>query len=118
MNFKAGAILVAALLSSSVVPLRATSITSTTVPNWLASTTGPVHDVDFTHIAFINYGPSGYTSTDGFNITGPDGASTFLRGLSFNGFTSLEGGNDANAQVLVTTPSGGDTALLVLIGSS
>src|ERR1700758_2348377 len=117
MKCQAGAILAAVLMLASVAPLRAATIVSNTVSDWMASTSGGVHDADFTHIQNISYGPSGYTSSDGFTITGPDGSGTFLQGLIFNGTQSLKGGSDSSGQIVVTTPAGGQTALLFLLGS-
>lgn len=118
MALKAAALFVAAFALSVVSPLRATTITSTTYSDWAASTTGGTHDTDFTHIQYSPYGPSGYTTSDGFSITGPDGSGFSLQGIQFNGYQSLEGGSDAAAQVLVTTPAGGETALFFLLGSN
>jgi hypothetical protein len=119
MKLYAGATLVATLVLASVAPLRATTITSFTVNDWLASTaSGSAKDVDFTHIQPIIYGPSGYTSTDGFTITGPDGASTFLEGLSYSGGPALQGGSDAAAQINVATPSGGQSSLFFMWASN
>ena len=117
MGFRAGALLAALFVSVGLIPLKATTVVSYSYSAW-ASTATSTHDADFTHVQYINYGPSGYTSSDGFNITGPDGTSTYLQGLSFNSHPSLEGGTDNSAQVLVTTPSGGKTALLFLLGGN
>lgn len=113
-----GALFAGAILLAGVTPLRAATIVSYSVGNWTGSTSGAVHDVDFTHITFSTYGPSGYTSSDGFTITGPDGASTSLTGLSFGGGPALKGGNDASAQIQVATPTGGQSALLFLMNST
>ena len=119
MKLHAAAAGVAAILLACVSPLRATTITSYSVSSWASSTTGSLHDADFTHIQFTTYGPAGYTSSDGFNITGPDGPGNFsLQGLSYQSNPSLEGGNDSNATVKVTAPGSGETALLFLIGSN
>lgn len=118
MNLKAGAVFTAAFVLSIVAPLRANTITSTTFAGWAGTTTGTTHDADFTHILYSPYGSSGYTTSDGFSITGPDGSGFSLQGVFFNGYQSLEGGSDAAAQVVVTTPAAGQTALLFLLGSN
>jgi hypothetical protein len=119
MRLQAGAIVAAALVLASVMPLRATTITSFTVSDWVANTaSGSAKDVDFTHIQPTTYGPSGYTSSDGFTITGPDGASTFLQGLSYGGGPALQGGSDAAAQIDVATPSGGQSSLFFMWASN
>jgi hypothetical protein len=117
MKFGAGVFLAASILFGAAIPMRATTIVSYSYSNWASSATN-THDADFTHIQFTSYGPAGYTTTDGFNITGPDGSGTSLQGLLFNGYSSLEGGNDSSAQVQVNAPSGGETALLFLLGSN
>jgi hypothetical protein len=118
MSYQASVLFVATFALSIALPLRATTITSSTYTDWAASTTGVTHDTDFTHIQYSPYGPSGYTTSDGFSITGPDGSGFSLQGVQFNGYQSLQGGNDAAAQVLATTPAGGETALFFLFGSS
>jgi hypothetical protein len=117
MRILAGAVVAASLLCAGVIPLRATTIVSYTFSNWASTETGG-RDADFTHIQYTMYGPSGYTSSDGFNITGPDGSGTYLQGLQYQGYQSLEGGNDSSAQLLVTAPGSGETALLFLLASN
>lgn len=117
MRIRAGAVVAASLLCAGVIPLRATTIVSYTVSNWESTETG-TKDVDFTHVQYTLYGPSGYTSSDGFNITGPDGSTTYLQGLEYKGASSLEGGNNSSAEVEVATPSGGETALLFVLASN
>ena len=117
MNIPAGAVLAAAFVLS-IAPLRATTITSTDFSSWQTSTTGGTHDANFTTIQTISYGPAGYTTSDGFTITGPDGAGSFLQGVTYNGYQSLQSASDAAGNLLVTTPAGGDTALLFLLGSN
>lgn len=118
MNIKAGAILAAAFVLSIATPLRATTITSTSFSNWQGNTTGGTHDANFTTIQTTSYGPAGYTTSDGFAITGPDGSGFFLQGVTFNGYQSLQSASDAAGKLLVTTPAGGETALLFLLGSN
>jgi hypothetical protein len=118
MSLKAGVFLAVGLVSSIIAPLRATTITSTSYSDWASSTTGGTHDADFTQIHYNPYGSSGYTTSDGFAITGPDSSGFFLQGVNYGGYQSLEGGNDAAATVLVTAPGSGSTALLFLLGSS
>jgi hypothetical protein len=79
---------------------------------------GSAKDANFSTIQSITYGPSGYTTSDGFTITGPDGAGTFLQGLSYNGMPSLKGGSDSAAQIKVTIPGGGKTGLLFMLAST
>lgn len=117
MNIKAGAVLAAAIVLSIATPLRATTITSTSFSGWQSSTTG-THDANFTAIQTISYGPAGYTTSDGFTITGPDGAGFSLQGVTYNGYQSLQSASDAAGSLLVTTPTGGETALLFLLGSN
>lgn len=119
MKFQAGALLAAAFLLASVAPLQATTITSTSISSWMDSiTSGSAKDANFSTIQSITYGPSGYTTSDGFTITGPDGAGTFLQGLSYNGMPSLKGGSDSAAQIKVAVPSSGKTALLFMLAST
>ena len=119
MKLQAGALLAATLLFASVAPLRATTIVSYSVNDWTSSiNSGSAHDANFSTIQNVTYGPSGYTTSDGFTITGPDGAGTFLQGLSYNGMPSLKGGSDAAAQITVTTPAAGQTALLFMFAST
>jgi hypothetical protein len=119
MRLQAGALLAATLLVASVAPLRATTIVSYSITSWMSSiTSGSAQDANFSTIQNVTYGPSGYTTSDGFTITGPDGAGTFLQGLSFNGMPSLKGGSDAAAQIQVTTPAAGETALLFMLAST
>ncbi|MGA8595720.1 MAG: hypothetical protein WB676_13470 [Bryobacteraceae bacterium] len=117
MRIRAGAVVAASLLCAGVIPLRATTIVSYTVSNWESTETG-TKDANFNQIQYITYGPSGYTSSDGFNITGPDGSTTYLEGLEYKAAKSLEGGTDSSAEVEVATPSGGETALLFVLGSN
>jgi hypothetical protein len=98
--------------------LYATTITSYNFSDWQATVQpGSAQDVNFAGLPYISFGSSGYTTSDGFNITGPDGEATSLQGLLFNGYPSLKGGSDADAQVVVTPPSG-ETAMVFSIGSS
>jgi hypothetical protein len=119
MKLQAGALLAATLLFASVVPLHATTIASYSVSDWSASvTSGSAKDANFSTIQNVSYGPSGYTTSDGFTITGPDGAGTFLQGFSYNGMPSLKGNNDAAAQIKVAVPGSGQTALLFMLAST
>jgi hypothetical protein len=116
MRFNATAIIAAAFALVSVVPLRATTIQSFTVSDWLNSTSGGVTDVNFSGINFTDYSATGF-ATDGFTITGPDSGTGSLTGISFNGFKSLKGGSDASSLVKIDTPAAGNTALLFVFGS-
>jgi hypothetical protein len=119
MRLQAGALLAATLLFASVAPLHATTITSYSFANWMSSiAAGSGKDANFSTIQSISYGPSGYTTSDGFTITGPDGAGTFLQGLSYNSMPSLKGNSDAAAQIKVTVPDSGQTALLFMLAST
>jgi hypothetical protein len=115
---KRGVFMAIALGIASLASLRASTITSYTFPNWQTTIqAGSAQDVNFSGLPYISFGSSGYTTSDGFNITGPDGGTTNLQGLLFNGYPSLKGGSDAEAQVVVTPPSG-ETALVFSFGSS
>jgi hypothetical protein len=119
MKFQAGALLAAAILFASVAPLQATTITSTSISSWMSNiSSGSAKDANFSTIQSITYGPSGYTTSDGFTITGPDGAGTFLQGLSYSGMPSLKGGSDGAAQIKVTLPGTGKTGLLFMLAST
>jgi hypothetical protein len=118
MKLREVTLLLTTWVIASSAMLKATTVTSTTFPSWLATTSGPATDVDFTHVTFTIYGSAGYTSSDGFTITGPDGAGTSLQGLNWGGYPSLKGGNDADAQIKVATPASGETALIFQLGSN
>lgn len=97
--------------------LQASTITSYTFTDWQTTVQpGSAHDAAFAPPSGI-FGAAGYTTSDGFTITGPDGASPNLQEVFFNGSPSLKGGSDAAAQVVVTAPTGGETALLFGFGS-
>jgi len=103
---------------AALAPLQASTITSYNFTAWQTTVqAGSAQDVNFAGLPYISFGSSGYTTSDGFNITGPDGGTTNLQGLLFNGYPSLKGGSDAGAQVVVTPPSG-ETALVFSFGSS
>jgi hypothetical protein len=119
MRFQAGALLAAILVFASVAPLHATTIQSYSVGAWMSGiAAGSGKDANFSTIQSITYGSSGYTTSDGFTITGPDGAGTFLQGLSYNSIPSLKGNSDAAAQIKVTVPDSGQTALLFMLAST
>lgn len=119
MKVKTGALLAAALLFAGICPLQATTITSNSVSNWMSTIqSGTAKDANFATIQNISYGPAGYTTSDGFTITGPDGAGTFLQGLSYQGMPSLKGNSDAAAQIKVSVPGSGQTALLFMLAST
>ena len=119
MKFPAGAVLAFALSFASIAPVDATTITSSSVSDWTSNvTSGSAKDANFSTIQSITYGPSGYTTSDGFTITGPDGAGTFLQGLSYSGMPSLKGNSDAAAQINVAVPGSGQTALLFMLAST
>jgi hypothetical protein len=118
MKLREIALLLTTWVIASSASLNATTVTSTTYSSWLAGTSGPVADVDFTHMTFTNYGPAGYTSPDGFTITGPDGAGTSLQGLMYGGYQAFKGGTDANALIKVATPAAGETALIFVLASN
>jgi hypothetical protein len=97
--------------------LHASTLTSYTFTDWKTTVQpGSAQDVNFAPPSGT-FGPAGYTTSDGFTITGPDGATTNLQETFFNGGPSVKGGSDANAQVVVTPPTG-ETALFFGFGSS
>ncbi len=119
MKFPAGAVFAAVLSFASIAPVHATTIASYSLSDWTNSVVaGSSKDANFSTIQSISYGPSGYTTSDGFTITGPDGAGTFLQGLSYNSMPSLKGNSGAAAQINVAVPGSGQTALLFMLAST
>jgi hypothetical protein len=119
MRIQAGALLAAVLAFASAPALRATTVTSYSVSNWISSiNSGTAKDVDFTHIQYISYGPSGYTSSDGYNITGSNSSGSFLQGISYQSQPSLKSDSDSASQLKVAIPGSGNTALLFLLAST
>ena len=118
ISLRGSALAAAALAFSIITPLGATTITSTSVSGWLATVTpGSVQDVAFNPNPNADYSSSqGYTAS-GFTFDGPDGAGYYLKGVYF-GANSLQAGSDSAAQLLTTTPVGGETALLFAFTSS
>lgn len=112
ITFRVGTLLAASIAMSMMTPLRATTITSTSVSSWLNTVvSGSAQDVAFNPNPNADYSNSlGYTAS-GFTYTGPDGAGFYLKGVYFSG-NSLQSGSDSAAQLVATTPTGGETALL------
>lgn len=102
---------------SAGAPLLASTITSYNFADWQTTIEpGSAQDAAFSPPSGT-FGPAGYTTSDGFTITGPDGDATNLQEVFFNGSPSVKGGTDADAQVVVTAATG-KTALLFGVGSS
>src|SRR5690348_1587550 len=112
ISLRGSALAAAALALSMITPLGATTITSTSVSGWLATVnSGSAQDVAFNPNPNADYSNSqGYTAS-GFTFNGPDGAGYYLKGVFF-GVNSLQAGSDSAAQLVTTTPVGGETALL------
>ena len=93
----------------------ATTITTTSYSTWDTSSyiTGSTTVVDLTTLqAGINYSnAAGYTS-NGFNFTGPDGASYVLSSQTEGGSTGLLGASDGTGVIEVAMPNSGDSAVL------
>jgi PEP-CTERM motif-containing protein len=118
ISLRGSALAAAALTLSILTPLGATTITSTSVSGWLATVNpGSAQDVAFNPNPNADYSNSqGYTAS-GFTFDGPDGAGYYLKGVYF-GANSLQAGSDSAAQLVTTTPAGGETALLFAFTSS
>lgn len=118
ISLRGSALSAAALALSMITPLRATTITTTSVSGWLATVNqGSAQDVAFNPNPNADYSNSqGYTAS-GFTFDGPDGAGYYLKGVYF-GANSLQTGNDSAAQLVTTTPAGGTTALLFAFTST
>jgi hypothetical protein len=108
-----GATLIVALLAG--LPATCTTITTTSYSTWSSSSyiTGSTTLVDLTSLqAGLNYSnAAGYTS-NGFNFTGPDGASYVLTSayeanVNSNG---LLGAADGTGAIEVTMPGSGNNA--------
>lgn len=110
-----GATLVVGFLAGTF-QAEATTITTTSYSTWNTSTyiTGPTTLVDLTSLqAGINYSNAlGYTS-NGFNFTGPDGASYILTSQTEGSVTGLLGASDGIGMINVTMPGSGNNAVLV-----
>jgi hypothetical protein len=93
----------------------ATTITTTSYSTWNSSTyiTGSTSVVDLTTLqAGLNYSNAmGYTS-QGFNFTGPDGASYILTSQTEGSVTGLLGASDGTGAIDVTMPGSGNSAFL------
>jgi hypothetical protein len=93
----------------------ATTITTTSYSTWDTSTyiTGSTTLVDLTTLeAGINYSNAmGYTS-EGFNFTGPDGASYVLSSQKEGSYTGLLGASDGTGVIEVAMPNSGNSAVL------
>jgi hypothetical protein len=92
----------------------ATTITATSWSTWDTSAyiTGSTTLVDLTTLqAGINYSnAAGYTS-NGFNFTGPDGASYMLSSQTEGSVTGLLGPSDGVGSIDVAMPSSGNNAM-------
>jgi hypothetical protein len=93
----------------------ATTITTTSYSTWDTSAyiTGSTAVVDLTTLqAGLNYSTAaGYTS-NGFNFTGPDGASYMLSSQTEGSVTGLLGPSDGTGSIEVAMPGTGDSAAL------
>lgn len=93
----------------------ATTITTTSYSAWNtpAYITGSTSLVDLTTLqAGLNYSNAlGYTS-NGFNFTGPDGASYALSSQTENSVTGLLGASDGNGVIEIALPGTGNSAVL------
>jgi hypothetical protein len=114
-NVAVGATLIVGLLTA--LSATGTTITTTSYSTWNSSSyiTGSTTLVDLTTLqAGLNYSnASGYTS-NGFNFTGPDGASYVLSSVynSSSGVNSngLQGASDGIGAIDVTMPGLGNSA--------
>jgi hypothetical protein len=101
------------------------TITTTSFASWQTDLTGGYTDLNFTE-TLQNYNTAaGITlfakgnSSVAFNFTGPDGAGYALSGYLYNNnMTVLAGASDGTGTIKVTTPSGGENALMMWVGST
>ncbi len=77
----------------------------------------PVGSSSYNTSAGITLTPSGKPSV-GFTFTGPDNGPYKLTGTTYNGTTALAGPSDGVGYINVATPAGGETAILLGLGSS
>ncbi|MBV9762844.1 MAG: hypothetical protein JO340_19955 [Acidobacteriaceae bacterium] len=114
-NLKALALPLGVCLLGVAFQAGATTITTTSYSTWDTSAyiTGSTTVVDLTTLqAGLNYSTAtGYTS-NGFNITGPDGATYVLSSQTEGSYTGLLGASDGTGSIEVTMPGSGDSAVL------
>jgi hypothetical protein len=114
-NLSALGIPILACFLGSELPVAATTITTTSYSAWNTSAyiTGSTTVVDLTTLqAGLNYSTAaGYTS-NGFNFTGPDGATYVLSSQTEGSYTGLLGASDGAGNIEVTMPGSGNSAVL------
>ena len=103
----------------------ATPVTSTTFSGWKATLTGAPTELDFNGVHYTTYNTSAGLTLQavgnpalGYKFTGPDNGSYYLSGITYNGLLSLAGSSSSGADINVLTPSAGNNAILVSVGST
>jgi hypothetical protein len=101
-------------LFTVVLQAPATTITTTSYNTWNSSAyiTGSTTLVDLTTLqAGLNYSNAmGYTNS-GFNFTGPDASSYYLKSQTVNNYTGLIGASDGVGYIKVSMPGVGNSAV-------
>ena len=104
----------------------ATTITTTNYATWKTDLTNTPTELNFAPVQLTNYGtaagitltPSG-DAADPFNFTGPDKTGYVLSGYLYRfSITTLAGASDGIGVVKVTTPSAGENALWLGLGTT
>lgn len=102
-----------AAFSMLCIPAAATTITTTSYNTWKTSAyiTGTTTLVDLTTLeAGMNYSTiAGYTSS-GYNFTGPDNGSYYLRSTTEGSYNGLIGTSDGTGYIKVALPNAGNSA--------
>lgn len=114
-SVKALGIALLAGVVGAAFPAGATTITTTSYSTWDTSAyiTGPTSVVDLTTLqAGLNYSTAAGYTANGFNFTGPDGATYVLTSQTEGSYTGLLGASDGNGSIEVTMPGSGNSAVL------
>lgn len=120
------AIAISAGLLLAANQASANTITTTNFAGWKTYLTGNPTEVNFAPVQLTNYGTAaGITLTpsgdpaDPFNITGPDKSGYVLSGYLYKySINTLAGASDGIGVVKVTTPSAGENALWLGLGTT
>jgi hypothetical protein len=123
---------VASALAACLVLTRgvsATTVTTNSYSSWLTNLNGTPIELNFNGVTSgHNYSTTGITLNPvsgpqlAFIFTGPDGSGSYLFGTTFNqynhNYVFLEGQADGIGSILITLPTGGESAVYLNLDST